>query len=190
MVPFVSILTKGFNFVSNYKQPSRGFLRKSCSENIQHITGEHPRLAIQSYWNHNSARVFSRKFTVFFQKPFHKNTFWGCNRWIALRVISSREHLSQVLTIAKLQLPVSRIQKQPSSGGLRKRFSENIEQIYRRTPTPKCDFNKSYFGMGVLLYICCIFSEHLSMRTRMEGCFCRILSCTNLEFRLCWNKLC
>ena len=47
-------------------------------------------------------------------------------------------------------------QEQPSSGVLRKRFSENIQQIYRRTPMPKCDFNKvallkSHFGMGVLL---------------------------------------
>ena len=25
---------------------------------------------------------------------------------------------------------------------LKKRFSENMQQIYRRTPMPKCDFNK------------------------------------------------
>ena len=34
-----------------------------------------------------------------------------------------------------------------------------------RTPMPKCDFNKvaklTHFRMGVLLYICCMFSEHL-----------------------------
>ena len=33
-------------------------------------------------------------------------------------------------------------QKQPSTGILRKRSSENMQQIYRRTPAPKCDFNK------------------------------------------------
>ena len=33
-------------------------------------------------------------------------------------------------------------QKQPSRGILRKRHSENLQQIYRRTPMPKCDFNK------------------------------------------------
>ena len=33
-------------------------------------------------------------------------------------------------------------QKQPPRGVLRKRCSENIQQIYRRTPMPKCDFNK------------------------------------------------
>ena len=35
-----------------------------------------------------------------------------------------------------------RIQKQPSRGFLRKRCSENMQQICRRTPIPKCDFNK------------------------------------------------
>ena len=30
---------------------------------------------------------------------------------------------------------------------------------------------KSHFGMGFLLKICCIFSEHLFKRTPMEGCF-------------------
>ena len=33
-------------------------------------------------------------------------------------------------------------QKQPSRGVLRKRCSENMQQIYRRTPMPKYDFNK------------------------------------------------
>ena len=50
-------------------------------------------------------------------------------------------------------------QKQPPKGVLRKRSSENMQQIYRRTPMLKCDFNKvafatllkSHFDMGVLL---------------------------------------
>ena len=33
-------------------------------------------------------------------------------------------------------------QKQPCSGVLRKRCSENLQQIYRRTPMPKYDFTK------------------------------------------------
>ena len=33
-------------------------------------------------------------------------------------------------------------QKQPFRGALTKRCSENMQQIYRRTPMPKCDFNK------------------------------------------------
>ena len=34
------------------------------------------------------------------------------------------------------------IQKQSSRGVLRKRYSENMQQIYRRAPMPSCDFNK------------------------------------------------
>ena len=37
------------------------------------------------------------------------------------------------------------IQKQPPRGILKKRCSENMQQIYRRTPMPKCDFNKVAF---------------------------------------------
>ena len=33
-------------------------------------------------------------------------------------------------------------QKQPFKVVLRKRCSENMQQIYRRTPMPKCDSNK------------------------------------------------
>ena len=33
-------------------------------------------------------------------------------------------------------------QKQSSIGVLRKRCSENVQQIYRRSPMPKCHFNK------------------------------------------------
>ena len=40
-------------------------------------------------------------------------------------------------------------QKQPPRGVPRKRYSENMQQIYRRTPTSKCDFNK----VGMLLFI-------------------------------------
>ena len=34
------------------------------------------------------------------------------------------------------------IQKQPSRGVLRNSCFENMQQIYRRTPMPKCDFEK------------------------------------------------
>ena len=33
-------------------------------------------------------------------------------------------------------------QKQPPRGVPRKRCSKNMHEIYRRTPMPKCDFNK------------------------------------------------
>ena len=34
------------------------------------------------------------------------------------------------------------IQKQPHKRVPRKRCSENMQQLYKRTPMPKCDFNK------------------------------------------------
>ena len=61
--------------------------------------------------------------------------------------------------------------KQPSRGVLRKRCSEyaaNLHPWPRRTPMPKCDFNK--VALDVLLKICCIFSEHLFLRTHLKGC--------------------
>ena len=54
-------------------------------------------------------------------------------------------------------------QKQPSRNVLIKRCSENMQQIYSGTPMLKCDFNK--------LQICCIFLEHLFLRTCLEGVF-------------------
>ena len=40
---------------------------------------------------------------------------------------------------------------------------ENMQQIYKRTPMPRCNFNK---------VACWIFSEHLFLRTLLGGCFC------------------
>ena len=40
------------------------------------------------------------------------------------------------------------MQKQPFRGVIKKRCSENMQQIYRRTPMPKCDFNKVALQYG------------------------------------------
>ena len=53
----------------------------------------------------------------------------------------------------------------------------------------KCDFNKvtlkSHFGMGALVQICRIFSEHLFPRPPLVGCFCKftkiyVMNCSSL----------
>ena len=36
----------------------------------------------------------------------------------------------------------SNLQKQPSRGVLKKRCSENMQKIYRKTPMPKCDLKE------------------------------------------------
>ena len=46
---------------------------------------------------------------------------------------------SQLNSIWKL-LFYRNLQKQPPRGVLTKRCSENMQQVYRRTPLPKCDF--------------------------------------------------
>ena len=44
--------------------------------------------------------------------------------------------------IVVVSISCSKRQKQPFSGVLKKRCSENMQQTYRGTPMPKCDFNK------------------------------------------------
>ena len=84
------------------------------------------------------------------------------------KVNVSRSFILQKRTV------INQCQKQPSRGVLKKRCSENIQQMYWRTPVAKCDFNKvampsnfietalrhgsspatllkSHFDMGVLL---------------------------------------
>ena len=45
-------------------------------------------------------------------------------------------------TLDKLFANCEKIQKKPSRCVLRKRYSENMQQNYRKTPMLKCDFNK------------------------------------------------
>ena len=59
-------------------------------------------------------------------------------------MLSYTRHLKfyNILRAVKQVYSHSDIQKQPLWGVLRKRCSEDIQQIYRRTPMPKYDFNK------------------------------------------------
>ena len=63
----------------------------------------------------------------------------------------------------RVKLKLMTFQRQPLRGVLRKRCSENMQQNYRRTPTPKCDFNKVALklpcGMGNLLTFLNIWPE-------------------------------
>ena len=128
--------------------------------------------------------------------------YWYCHQWLLWRVLWSCSYVSQ---------------KQPSRGALRKRCSENMQQIYRRAPIPKCDFNKvakhlywnrkatllkSHFGIAVFLYVCYICLEHLFIRTPQEEClwvffevnhtvaFCRLAfqkTLTKFPKQGCWS---
>ena len=58
------------------------------------------------------------------------------------------------ITICKITLIcnvmlTTRIQKQPSKGALRERRPENMRQIYRRTPMPKCDVQSNFIEIAL-----------------------------------------
>ena len=106
--------------------------------------------------------------------------------------------LSQYKSFTNICKTSLQSQKQSSRGVLRKRCSKNMQQIYRRTAMQKCDLGmkvQSNFSMGVLLWICCIFSEHLFLRTPLDGYFWQlILNLISTYFRItfslftCWKQ--
>ena len=76
-------------------------------------------------------------------------------------------------------MPVIYHQKQPPRGVLRKRCSENIQQIWRRTLMPKCGFNKAalqlYWNRTPAWVFSCkfvvYFQNTFSLETPLDGCF-------------------
>ena len=63
------------------------------------------------------------------------------------------------------------LQKQPLRGVLKKKCSENMLQIYKRTPMPKCDFNKVAADLvtfteeilhGKLHFLCSVLNDLLT----------------------------
>ena len=76
----------------------------------------------------------------------HLNLLWVTNH--RLRGLKEQTLIGKLIIrclIASLnfcEISNNLAQKQPSRGVFRKRFSEKIQQIYRRTPMLKCDFNK------------------------------------------------
>ena len=76
----------------------------------------------------------------FVNKPFFnwKQTFfkWAQNFYIYKNFLINSVSLCYCLNNKSI------FQKQPPRRVPRERCSENIQEIYRRTPMPKCDFNK------------------------------------------------
>ena len=78
----------------------------------------------------------------------------------------------QLLLIVAVFLLITFIQMQPSRGVLRKRFSENMQQICRRKPKPNCDFNLLCNFIEITLWYGCspvnllhIFKIHFPKNT-------------------------
>ena len=79
-------------FGISQKQLSRGFLKKSCSENLQQIYRRtlmpkcnFNKVALQLYWNHTLAWLFSCKLAAYFQNTFLQQHPWTaaseCSSW-------------------------------------------------------------------------------------------------------------
>ena len=60
----------------------------------------------------------------------------------AIRKIKKQLGKAKKIDFDPLQTLINKIQKQLSRGILRKRCPGNMQQIYRRTPMSRCDFNK------------------------------------------------
>ena len=96
-------------------------------------------------------------------KSFRKKHHLRCLRGYLNTPLDDSSHVYSL----KLLHVVVGFQKQPLRGVFKKRCSENMQQTYRRTSLPKC----VHFGMGVLLLICCIFSEHRFLGAPLGDCF-------------------
>ena len=78
----------------------------------------------------------------------NKSTFF-CGLFINTKeILNGKLHFCAVLRANKIRLFIS-VQKQSSRRVLRKKFSENMQQLYRRRRMPKCDIEIS------LQHACC-----------------------------------
>ena len=92
-------------------------------------------------WNLNYNEIETHFFTI--NKTRRK---WGALlliNCVRIYLRKKRKHSGKVRwSIRKTYF----YQKQPPRVVLKKSCSENMQQIYRRTPMPKCDFNKIAFA--------------------------------------------
>ena len=72
-------------------------------------------------------------------QSWHQHFYLHVKQWSEYLISNSQAPTP--IPVCKRMMPVL-VRKQPSRGALRKRCSENIQQMYRRTPMPKCDFTK------------------------------------------------
>ena len=117
------------------KQPSRSVLRKMCSKNKEQIfrrtrmsMRDFNKAALQLYWNHTSAWVFSYKFAAYFQNTFYKNAsgellleIWlGKKPWCSPFLVK--------FSYKKLQVYFKKNTKKPSTKILEKKISKECQK--------------------------------------------------------------
>ena len=122
------------------------FFKISIPKNLAIFTGKHLR---QSFFcnkvkslqacNFSKKRFQHRCLPVIIAKFLRTAFFVEHVWWLLLFGMEKLQHRSLIRLSYDFIIDY---QRQPSRGVLRKRCSEKIHQIYRRTPMPKCDFNK------------------------------------------------
>ena len=76
------------------------------------------------------------------QSIMTKAKIYASEDWVVLDVIIKHSIKFFSVSISRHNSIDKWREKQPSRGVLSKRCSKNMQQIYRRTHMPKCDFNK------------------------------------------------
>ena len=82
-----------------------------------------------------------RHYNEFFSQK-HLLNKWLCSQYFNYYVLNWDSKNKFILEIDICNGLTIDIQTQPSRDILRERCSENMQQIYRKTPMTKCDFNK------------------------------------------------
>ena len=91
---------------------------------------------------------------------------------------------------------IGQYQKQPSRGVFKKRCSENMQQIYRRTPMPKCDLQSNFIESALrhgcspvnLMHIFrTFFPKNTSGRLLLQYVHCNCLF-SSLCRHIFWNQ--
>ena len=109
------------------------------------------------------------------QSSFQKKTF-------VMAVKNFREVVIEVFCSCPILLDFFTVfHKQPPRGVLSENFSENMQQIYRSTPMPKCDSNEVALQLYWNHFLPWVFSSKFAvyfqntffLRTPLGGCFCR-----------------
>ena len=125
------------------------------------------KVAKQLYWNRTSSWVFSCNFAAYFLNTFSWERMWEAasvyysslwffllkdllkvfptlfwERWSMQQIILSDRLFSFNDTVGIKPFETKPSRNSPPDLFFRKRCSEYMQQIYRRTNMPKCDFNK------------------------------------------------
>ena len=95
------------------------------------------------------AKVVEKSFFFFFSEFFVEKTQSNCLKSLITKILDARAHI--------LRNKTEKLKSIPREVFLQRGCSKTMQQIFRRTPMRKCDFNKvgkqlqkSYFHIGIL----------------------------------------